>query len=44
MQPDSASAPKIRFEGEGTVLTEPPRPRRRATDRATSNVADRRRT
>ena len=33
MQPDSASAPKIRFEGEGTVLTEPPRPRRRSTDR-----------
>lgn len=32
MQPDAGSAPKIRFEGEGTVLTEPPRPRRRATD------------
>jgi uncharacterized protein (AIM24 family) len=42
MQPDSASAPKIRFEGEGTVLTEPPRPRRRSTDRATG-AADRRR-
>jgi uncharacterized protein (AIM24 family) len=44
MQPDSASAPKIRFEGEGTVLTEPPRPRRRSTDRATGVVGDRRRT
>jgi uncharacterized protein (AIM24 family)/Tfp pilus assembly protein PilF len=43
MQPDSAAAPKIRFEGEGTVLTEPPRPRRRATDRATGS-GDRRRT
>lgn len=43
MQPDSASAPKIRFEGEGTVLTEPPRPRRRATDRG-AGAADRRRT
>jgi uncharacterized protein (AIM24 family) len=32
MQPDAGSAPKIRFEGVGTVLTEPPRPRRRATD------------
>jgi hypothetical protein len=31
MLPDSTSAPKLRFEGEGTVLTEPPRPRRRAT-------------
>jgi tetratricopeptide (TPR) repeat protein/uncharacterized protein (AIM24 family) len=42
MQPDSASAPKIRFEGEGTVLTEPPRPRRRSTDRG-AGAADRRR-
>jgi uncharacterized protein (AIM24 family)/Tfp pilus assembly protein PilF len=42
MQPDSASAPKVRFEGEGTVLTEPPRPRRRATDRG-AGAADRRR-
>jgi len=42
MQPDSAAAPKIRFEGEGTVLTEPPRPRRRATDRG-AGAADRRR-
>lgn len=32
MQPDVASPPKIRFEGEGTVLTEPPRPRRRVAD------------
>ena len=32
MQPDISSPPKIRFEGEGTVLTEPPRPRRRASD------------
>ena len=32
MQPDVGSPPKIRFEGEGTVLTEPPRPRRRASD------------
>jgi uncharacterized protein (AIM24 family) len=32
MQPDIASPPKIRFEGEGTVFTEPPRPRRRASD------------
>jgi len=32
MQPDIASPPKIRFEGEGVVLTEPPRPRRRSSD------------
>jgi uncharacterized protein (AIM24 family) len=32
MQPDVACPPKVRFEGEGTVLTEPPRPRRRAAD------------
>jgi Mitochondrial biogenesis AIM24 len=32
MQPDVASPPKIRFEGDGTVLTEPPRPRRRVSD------------
>ena len=32
MQADVASPPKLRFEGEGTVLTEPPRPRRRASD------------
>jgi len=43
MMPDVGSAPKIRFEGEGTVLTEPPRPRRRATDLVTPSEADRRR-
>ncbi len=32
MHADVSSPPKIRFEGEGTVLTEPPRPRRRASD------------
>jgi len=32
MQPDISSPPKIRFEGEGVVLTEPPRPRRRVSD------------
>lgn len=32
MQPDIASPPKIRFEGDGTVFTEPPRPRRRSSD------------
>jgi uncharacterized protein (AIM24 family) len=32
MQPDIASPPKLRFEGDGTVLTEPPRPRRRISD------------
>ena len=32
MQPDVASPPKIRFEGEGVVFTEPPRPRRRSSD------------
>lgn len=32
MQPDVASPPKIRFEGEGTVWIEPPRPRRRSAD------------
>src|SRR5712692_1840822 len=34
MMPDVGSAPKIRCEGIGTVLTEPPRPRRRASDLA----------
>jgi uncharacterized protein (AIM24 family)/Tfp pilus assembly protein PilF len=43
MQPDVASPPKIRFEGEGTVLTEPPRPRRRASDLARPPEVDRRR-
>jgi uncharacterized protein (AIM24 family) len=42
MMPDVGSAPKIRFEGEGTVLTEPPRPRRRASDVSRSTEADRR--
>jgi Flp pilus assembly protein TadD/uncharacterized protein (AIM24 family) len=42
MMPDVGSAPKIRFEGTGTVLTEPPRPRRRATDLARPSEADRR--
>lgn len=32
MHADVSSPPKIRFEGEGTVLTEPPRPRRRVSD------------
>ena len=42
MMPDIGSAPKIRFEGQGTVLTEPPRPRRRASDLARATEADRR--
>jgi uncharacterized protein (AIM24 family)/Flp pilus assembly protein TadD len=42
MMPDVGSAPKIRFEGTGTVLTEPPRPRRRASDLARAGDADRR--
>jgi tetratricopeptide (TPR) repeat protein/uncharacterized protein (AIM24 family) len=42
MMPDVGSAPKIRFEGTGTVLTEPPRPRRRASDVARSGENDRR--
>lgn len=42
MMPDIGSAPKIRFEGQGTVLTEPPRPRRRASDLARASEADRR--
>ncbi len=42
MMPDAGSAPKIRFEGQGTVLTEPPRPRRRASDLARPSEADRR--
>ena len=42
MMPDVGSAPKIRFEGEGTVLTEPPRPRRRASDVSRQTEADRR--
>jgi Flp pilus assembly protein TadD/uncharacterized protein (AIM24 family) len=42
MMPDVGSAPKIRFEGAGTVLTEPPRPRRRASDLSRPTEADRR--
>jgi uncharacterized protein (AIM24 family) len=42
MMPDVGSAPKIRFEGIGTVLTEPPRPRRRASDLARPSDSDRR--
>ncbi len=42
MMPDVGSAPKIRFEGRGTVLTEPPRPRRRASDLARPSDVDRR--
>jgi uncharacterized protein (AIM24 family) len=42
MMPDVGAAPKIRFEGTGTVLTEPPRPRRRASDLARPSEADRR--
>jgi len=42
MMPDAGSAPKIRFEGQGTVLTEPPRPRRRAADLARPSQTDRR--
>lgn len=42
MMPDVGSAPKVRFEGEGTVLTEPPRPRRRASDLARATEGDRR--
>ncbi len=42
MMPDVGSAPKIRFEGTGTVLTEPPRPRRRASDLGRPSEADRR--
>ncbi|MEP6801633.1 MAG: tetratricopeptide repeat protein [Acidobacteriota bacterium] len=42
MMPDIGSAPKIRFEGRGTVMTEPPRPRRRASDLARAPEADRR--
>ncbi|MDQ2869546.1 MAG: AIM24 family protein, partial [Acidobacteriota bacterium] len=42
MMPDIGSAPKIRFEGQGTVMTEPPRPRRRASDLARAAESDRR--
>ena len=42
MMPDIGNAPKIRFEGRGTVLTEPPRPRRRASDLSRPSDDDRR--
>ncbi len=42
MMPDIGSAPKIRFEGRGTVMTEPPRPRRRASDLSRAPDSDRR--
>ena len=42
MVPDPVGAPKIRFEGEGLVLTEPPRARRRASDVGRTTESDRR--
>ncbi|HXM78373.1 MAG TPA: tetratricopeptide repeat protein [Thermoanaerobaculia bacterium] len=42
MMPDIGKAPKIRFEGRGTVWTEPPRPRRRASDLSRPSEDDRR--
>jgi hypothetical protein len=42
MVPDSHGSPKIRFEGEGLVLTEPPRARRRVSDLRRAAEADRR--
>ena len=42
MVPDSQGAPKIRFEGQGLVLTEPPRSRRRASDLGRNTESDRR--
>ena len=42
MVPDPVGAPKIRFEGQGFVLTEPPRARRRASDVGRATEADRR--
>jgi uncharacterized protein (AIM24 family) len=43
MVPDALGTPKIRFEGQGLVLTEPPRARRRASDLGRTTEADRRR-
>jgi Flp pilus assembly protein TadD/uncharacterized protein (AIM24 family) len=43
MVPDANGSPKIRFEGQGLVLTEPPRARRRASDASRTTEADRRR-
>jgi hypothetical protein len=40
--PDIGNAQKIRFEGRGTVWTEPPRPRRRASDLSRPSEDDRR--
>ena len=42
MVPDPVGAPKIRFEGQGLVLTEPPRARRRASDVGRATESDRR--
>jgi Tfp pilus assembly protein PilF/uncharacterized protein (AIM24 family) len=42
MVPDAHGTPKIRFEGQGLVLTEPPRARRRASDLGRTTEADRR--
>jgi uncharacterized protein (AIM24 family) len=42
MVPDPVGAPKIRFEGQGLVLTEPPRARRRASDVGRTTESDRR--
>lgn len=42
MVPDPVGAPKIRFEGEGLVLTEPPRARRRASDVGRTTGTERR--
>lgn len=42
MVPDPQGSPKIRFEGQGLVLTEPPRARRRASDVGRTTEADRR--
>lgn len=43
MVPDPVGSPKIRFEGQGLVLTEPPRARRRASDLGRTTEAERRR-
>jgi len=42
MVPDPHGSPKIRFEGQGYVLTEPPRARRRASDVGRTTETDRR--
>jgi uncharacterized protein (AIM24 family) len=42
MVPDPVGAPKIRFEGQGLVLTEPPRARRRASDVGRTTESERR--